>query len=170
MWKKLFVFLLSFGVSLLSLQFLKPKIETNSVEVPSNPVISSSPPAVRSEYRTSVENRSSFENFLDDFQKAVARNDRETVVSLVNFPVDVFRAGEKNKPFSKKINSKPEFLRDYDKIFDESFKANISQIDTNNLLFSSSGTVFVSPGVRMERFYKNGSTNFKIKIIEILRY
>jgi hypothetical protein len=63
-----------------------------------------------------------------------------------------------------------EFLRDYDKIFDESFKANISQIDTNNLLFSSSGTVFVSPGVRMERFYKNGSTNFKIKIIEILRY
>jgi hypothetical protein len=106
MWKKLFVFLLSFGVSLLSLQFLKPKIETNSVEVPSNPVISSSPPAVRSEYRTSVENRSSFENFLDDFQKAVARNDRETVVSLVNFPVDVFRAGEKNKPFSKKINSK----------------------------------------------------------------
>jgi len=169
MWKKWLVFSLAFCLSLLLLQLLKPGVKTASVELPSNPPISENHSTVRSEYQISVENRASFQELLDKFQNAVARNDKETIVSLVSFPVDVKVI---NKPYEKEVRSEKEFLRNYDKIFDDSLKQCISQIDTK-LLFSSSGEVFVMSGgrisVRMKRFYKTADANIEVKIINLFR-
>jgi hypothetical protein len=169
-WKKWLVFSLAFCLSLLFLQLQKPEVQPDSVELPSNPVISENLSTVRSEYQISVENRALFKDLLDKFQNAVAKNDKETVVSLVSFPVDVEFV---KKPYYKEVRTEKEFLQNYDRIFDDPLKQCISQIDTDKLLFVTNGTVFVARGndiiVRMERFNNNDSESFEVKIIDLFR-
>jgi len=168
MWKKLLVFSAAFCLSLILLTLLKPKAETNPVELPASPMISNDSEPVQTAIRISLKHASAFKNSLLNLQNAVTKNDKETVVSLINFPVEVGFLNKKNKSYYKDIKSETEFLQTYDKIFDEPFKKCIAQMEPDKLLFSTSGEVFNS-GLRMDRIYKNNGSDFEVKIIKLFR-
>ena len=166
--KKLFVFVLAFCLSLALIQFLRSKRESNSVEIISNSVAQNGPLPALTNKQISFNNISAFEKLLHNFQESVAKNDKEAVVSLLKFPVDVYLRGKNDNPHLNKIKSEKELLLNYDKIFDNSFKKCISRSEPENLSFSTSGDVFNS-AIRMRRIYENSGTNFDIKVIQLYR-
>src|SRR5215207_2320882 len=120
MWKKLIVFSLAFGLSLISLQIIKQKIKPIEIEVVSNPPISNESALSVSVSETSQNSISMFEECVRKFKRAVAENDRETVASLISFPLIVGVMDKKEKPHLVEIKNSDEFLANYDKIFDDS--------------------------------------------------
>ena len=70
--------------------------------------------------------------FYIKFQKAVAKNDKETVASTMIYPLRVnFPTDRSNKGYTF-INNKKSFLNAYDKIFDKQLKKFIASIDVEN--------------------------------------
>lgn len=78
-------------------------------------------------------------DFYEKFKKAVAKDDRKTVASMMNYPLSILYASEhfklmKNKTvYRKEIKNKHTFLKNYDKIFDEPFKNFIVNINLEEL-------------------------------------
>ncbi len=178
MWKRWIVFLSAFCLSLILLALLNNKfksdslqseVKPNSQEIPSNQVISGNSSTVKSKYSLSVEHRDLFKDLLIKFRDAVAANDKGTVASLLNYPVEIEFINKRKNRYYKEVRDEAEFLQDYNKIFDESFKRCVEQTDPNKLLFSSSGDVFVFPQVRMELFHKNNGASFEAKVIRLSR-
>ena len=172
MWKKLLVFSSAFCLSLFLVQLLKPIVQTDSIEASSNPPISNNLSKIKTEYEISVEFRF-FTDLFNKFQKAVAKNDKKTVSSLVYFPIDIEIVGKKNKLYKKRIKSEIEFLQNYDVILDNSFKQCISGISKNELILLDNSTLSVHQKgkivIRIDRYYKSDSRSFEVKIFDLLR-
>lgn len=186
MWKKLLVFSLAFGLSLILLQFLKPKVQPHLVEIIPSPTILNNSSPVQTNKQISSNNSSSFEDLFQKFKNAVAQNDKETIASLINFPLTVGFMDKKDKPYFKEIKNSDEFFANYNKIFDETSIKCIALADNSNggLIktsgYNSSGEFFNISflklnrrlryfSVTMDRIYKNDNTNFEIKIIKFFK-
>lgn len=168
MLKKLLVFLFAFGLSLGLMRLLEPKSCTADLKTVSTAATSNSTSTAQNDKQISLNNVSLYKDLLNKFQDFVAKSDKETVASLINFPLDVSFKDRKNKSKYKQIKSKDEFLLNYDKIFDNSFKQCTARIDKSKLLFSTSGIVFtLENAVRMERIHKADSNDFEIKIVAL---
>ncbi len=168
MFKKLLVFSLAFCLGLIAIQFLKSKSELFLAEIVSKPTTSNNSLPAQSFWQISVDNKSSFENLISNFQNAVAVSDSETVISLINFPIEVELITGKNKSPHKEIKNEKEFLLNYDKIFADSFKKCISQVKTDKLLFSTTGQVLTwGNEIRMQHLEVNGN-DFEVKIVRLL--
>jgi hypothetical protein len=89
MFKRLLVFSLAFCLSLILLQFLKPHYETCPVRVVTNPTISNDSRPIQSDRQISVSHNSSFKDLIQKFQNALAQDDKETIISLIKFPVNM---------------------------------------------------------------------------------
>lgn len=171
MCKKLLVFSLAFFLSLLSLQFFNLRNETISQKTTANLTIPDNSQTVQVIRPTSYNYVPSAIDCFQNFQTAVAENDKETVISLINFPIEVQFINKKNQPYYKIIKSENEFLSNYDKIFDDSFKIFISQRKTSQLLFSTSGEIFIWKSIiRMKPFYTNDSRSSEVKVISLNKY
>jgi hypothetical protein len=168
MCKKLLVFSLTFCFGLISFQFLKLKMESASQETTQaliqNPV-QATQNVQPNDYIVSTR------NCLSNLQTALASDDRNTVVSLINFPIEIGFKNKKNRSYSVKFKNEAEFLRNYDKIFDSSYKQFIAELTYRNLYYSTSGEMFVNRSeLRFARFHKENSENFEVKIISINKY
>lgn len=80
-------------------------------------------------FSSSVSAQQDFDKFLVNFKKAVAKNDKKSVVQLTNFPITY--ADENTAEQEKEVSySKQEFLNRYANFFDKSrrqcFKNNTS--------------------------------------------
>lgn len=145
MCKKLFVFSTAFCLGVVFIQVIK---QTNKdpqplAEVSEN--ISNNPQPTQPINSVKV--------FFENFQKAVAGNDKATVVSLLNFPIKATLIVDGRKPVIKTIKSANEFLSEYDKIFDDSLKKSISQTEFELFSYSTSCKVSsLRSGVEMKIF------------------
>lgn len=75
----------------------------------------------------------------ESFQNAVAADDRDTVASLMSYPLSVnYPADEIGVPY-RKISSKRAFLRAYEKIFDDDVKRFIASTSASDLSARSEG-------------------------------
>jgi hypothetical protein len=165
MWKKLLIFSLTFCLGLISLLLFNSFNKKASQSIVSNPTVSNTTETLQ----TTSQNPTNFVSIADDFfyrfQNAIEKNDKQTVVSLINFPVEVQFVNKQNKPYFKKFRNDAEFLRNYDEIFDALLKQHISEQETKRLLFSTGREVFTQRSeIIMKPFYKNNSQDFEIKI------
>ena len=174
MWKKLIVFSLAFGLSLILLHILKPKIPTDSVEFVSSPTLSNNSQIINPNQQVSVNYISSVNDFFHKFQNALTADDRETTVSLIKFPIEISFIDKRNKAHLKRFKNEAELLQNYDKIFDNSFKKTIAQIEARNLLLivgvPRSEFWTARHEIRMKPFNKNNNEDFEIKVISIKKY
>ncbi len=162
MCKKLLVFSLAFCLGLLSLQLFKLNNETSPQKTIADSTISDNSQSVQ------INQQSPIADFFHNFQRAVAKDDRKAVVSLINFPIEVQLFDKKHQPYYKIIKNENEFLLNYDKIFDESFRIFIARRKTSQLLFSTSGEIFIMRSeIRIKPFYTNDNGNFEVKIISL---
>lgn len=91
--------------------------------------------------------------FFENLQKAIAENDKATVISLINFPIKATLIVDGKKPVVKTIKSANEFLLNYDKIFDDSFKESISETKPESFSYSTSCRIFsLKSGIEMKIF------------------
>src|SRR5687767_9008076 len=83
------------------------------------------------EYHKSVETPETFpwvrqqhevRDFFREFQKAVARDDRGTVASMMMYPLRVGYYDDPRQAGYRFLNERAELLRDYDKVFHKSVK------------------------------------------------
>ncbi|HVE60164.1 MAG TPA: hypothetical protein VNB22_25335 [Pyrinomonadaceae bacterium] len=174
MLKRGLIFSLAFGLSLILLQFLKPKVQTESVEIISSPTLSSNSQIINPNQQDAVNYISSVNNFFHKFQNALGADDKETIVSLIKFPVEISFIDKRNKAHLKSFKNEAELLQDYDKIFDYSFKKTIAQIEARNLLLivGVPHSEFWTAGheIRMKPFNKNNDEDFEIKVISINKH
>lgn len=152
MCKKLLVFALAFCFGLLSLQVIKQiesfyssideanfsevaNLQSANINAP-NINIKDNPQTIpeTEEGRFFMPTSRSDEEVIDffiKFQDAVARRDKKTVASMLEYPVCVrFAVGDLKRKGCRLL--RPEtFLKNYDKIFDNDFKRFIADIDVN---------------------------------------
>jgi hypothetical protein len=72
--------------------------------------------------------------FLAQLQKAIAANDRQTLGSMINYPLNVI-AGEHRS----KLRSKSVFLKKYDEVFTPKVKSAITEQRPEQLFIKSTG-------------------------------
>lgn len=171
MYKRLLVFSLAFCLGVGFLQLFKPDyIEPDNDVSPQNRLTDQTVPNVSQSIQSNWQ-KSAFVDCLYNFQNALAEDDKNTVVSLMKFPVEVTLYNEKDKPYIKKFKNKEEFLQNYDKIFDASFKRFIARLKSSHLFASTSGEVFILRSqLRFKSFYENDGRNFEIKVTSINKY
>jgi len=172
MWKKLIVFSLTLCLSLVLLQVIKYKIEPVQNKVASSAPTSNEQTPFQTAWNISRNSNFLFGDCVRKLQKALAENDRKTVVSLIKLPIEVrlFSKGMQTRYYFKELKNENEFLANYDKIFDDPFGERISRINADKLFYSSSGEVFTpNHEIRMDRIYKNNDPNFEIKIIKLFQ-
>ena len=66
------------------------------------------------------------------FQKAVAEDDRKMVSTLLEYPFRAYFSNDVGRIKYRFINNRKEFLKAYDRIFDEKLKNFITKIDVEN--------------------------------------
>lgn len=176
MFKKLLVFSLAFGLSLILLPVFKPKVETDLIEVTLNPTVSNTSLLVQTNIQNSINNISQFDDLVQKFKNAAAQNDRETVASLINFPVPIIFLSKKSSFHIKKIQNRDEFLKNYDEIFDDLSKQYIIQTKPDHISYNRGGEGFYYSskvlqncifGIRLDRIYKNDNNIIEIKIMTL---
>lgn len=145
MCKKLLVFLASFCLGVVFIQLVK---QTNKTSQQPIVLIETVP-----DNSQSIQPINPVKVFFEKFQKAAAENDKATVVSLINFPIKVVLIIEGKKLAVKIIKSADEFLLNYDKIFDDSFKESISQTKSEFFWYSTSCEVSsLRSGIKIKIF------------------
>ena len=179
MFKKLLVFALAFGMGLTSFQISKQKIKPLDVEGVSNTTISNKPVSSAPDFKPSQDSISLFEECVRKFKKAVAENDQETVASVINFPIFVGLPDENDSPSFKEIKNSDEFIANYDKIFNDSFKRCISQMELDRMDYRSRHEAFNYSSIRIDRSiysfgikmggYKINDKDFGVKITNLSR-
>jgi hypothetical protein len=166
MFKKLLIFSLAFCLGLISLQLLKLNSETVSQKTTADINVSDTSQIVQTIQPKSVATLAG--DCYRDFKAAVAEN--EKVASLIYFPIEVQFINKKSKPYYNVIKNEKEFLLNYDRIFDDSFKKFIVQ-GKANLGFSTSGEIFIYRSeIRLKPFYKNDGRDAEVKVIKINKY
>lgn len=75
------------------------------------------------------------ERFFVSFKTAIAKGDKKTVSSMVSYPLTVILASGRRT----KINNKAQLLRQFDAIFDPSFKRVIERTKVEDLWANSHG-------------------------------
>lgn len=173
MWKKLFVLLLTFCLGFFAFQFLHSSSETTPQNIIIEPDVIVPTQPVQNDLQKPPDVVATVRECLYKFKDAVRKNDEKAVVSLINFPIEIGFTNQQGKIYYKKIRNESEFLADYSKIFDDSFKEYISELGSDRLLYRV-GTpleVFTSRSeLKLSQFYINGDEKFEIKISEILKY
>jgi hypothetical protein len=80
------------------------------------------------------------EQFFISFKEAIAKADKKKVASLVSYPIKVNLASGR----WTKIRNAADFIRTYDRIFDDQFKRLILRTDVKDLWAKSSGVAMPS--------------------------
>lgn len=160
MWKKLLVFALAFCLGIVVIQIFTQNDEFEPPLIPNSNVQDNSRP---------TQSYKQISLFFNDFQKAVAENNKAKVASFIKFPVEVQYIGSNGKLVEKTVKSETEFLLNYNKIFDNSFKDSISLINSERFFISTSCEMFfMQNGIRMKVFGVNSISEIpKIKDLEI---
>lgn len=169
MFKKLFVLILTFGLGVAVWQLSKltnqtQQFEDNCFTISHRSEAAQVTPQKITKVSAAIET-------LQIFQTALAKNDKEAVVSLINFPVDVEFIDKRERPHSKKIQNEKEFLEIYDSFFDDNYRKFISKVKAEQLLFSTSGEIFIYRSeIRMKPFITDDENNYVVKIIRLTKF
>ncbi|MEP7037429.1 MAG: hypothetical protein ABI891_03720 [Acidobacteriota bacterium] len=168
MCKKFVVFSLAFCLGFISIQLAKQNNETSQKSTTSVLAVENSPQT------ESAKPSKPISDFIINFQDAVARNDKETVVSFIKFPIKVKLNVNDKKHFEEVIKNENELLSNYDKIFDNSLKTSISEIKPENFFVDTGCEVFfLQIGIRIKMFGVNDildiskTKNLDLKIINL---
>jgi hypothetical protein len=99
------------------------------------------------------------------FRDAIATGDKKKVASLVSYPLRVsLKSGRRQK-----IGNSAEFIRSYDRIFDDEFRAIITKTAVKDLWAKSSGVAMPKGEIWFSGITKNAKRpeSYTIKIIAI---
>jgi hypothetical protein len=104
------------------------------------------------------------EQFFVSFKTAIAKGDKKTVSSMVSYPLTVILASGRRT----KITNKAQLLRQFDAIFDPSFKRVIQQTKVDDLYASPNGVTTPDGDVWFSAVFKDmNKPEYEIKITAI---
>jgi hypothetical protein len=123
-------------------------------------------PLIQEQDRFSVAglNDGEVEAFFVSFREAIAKGDKKKVASLMSYPIKVtLKSGRRQK-----IGNSFEFVRSYDRIFYDEFKAVITKTEVKDLWAKSSGVAMPTGEIWFSGIVNaNRPESYSIKIIAI---
>ena len=105
-----------------------------------------------------VDNERTVEKVLTKLQKAVAEDDRKTVVSMIRYPFATYDLGEKIKDYP----TPEDVLADYDLLFNQEVKDAIASANMDNIFANQEG-IMLGQG---EIWFNNASGELKINAVQ----
>lgn len=164
MFKKLLVFSLAFCLGLISSPNNDTKTESVEQLIVSVETASSNLQSIQSNQPNQID------AFFRDFQQAIANDEKETVVSFLDFPLQINVVDNKNKFRIIKIETKESLLKNYNAIFDGKLKQFISQTKPEKFLVTANGEISTLRGeIRMTSLYKRDTKKLEIKVVKLTK-
>ncbi len=140
-----FIFISAFAAGNFALWFLTPHPIDSSLVLHVEPALvenerDHSPVVSRNRlFVAGIDSDAEAYDLWQSFQNAVAADDRDTVASLMNYPLRVNYPADKIGVSYRRISSKRAFVRSYEKIFDDDVKRFIAATSPSDLWARSEG-------------------------------